>query len=331
LNFGSSAISFILGFVFSVVLGRVLIPYLVKFRVGQHIREEGPRSHQKKAGTPTMGGIIFLLSILISQVIYHKSMSVPLSKEEVLVVSLMLGYGVIGFIDDYKKIRYGRSLGLRAREKMALEILFAGIFMWFFVDRGSRVIVPFSGSTIDLGILYSLLGIFLIVGSGNAVNLTDGLDGLASGVVAIGLLAYYFIGKKYAYVFSENPGLKGLEIVALTSVGALFGFLIFNYHPAKVFMGDTGSLALGGLLSAMAIATRTELVLAFIAAVPLIEALSVILQVASFQLFGRRIFKMSPLHHHFELLGWKETTIVHVFWLAALGFTLLGILSMAYV
>lgn len=322
---------FVLGFFFAAAFGKILIPYLVRLKVGQKIREEGPKSHQKKAGTPTIGGIIFILAILISQVIYHAVFSVPYSTDEILVLGLMMTYGLTGFIDDYRKVRLGRSLGLLAREKMALQVLFAAVFMWFFVDRGSRVIVPFTGAYWDLGVLYSVFGVFVIVGTGNAVNLTDGLDGLASGVVAIGLVAYYFIAVEYSRVFSPGSALRGIPALALSAAGSLGGFLLYNYHPARVFMGDTGSLALGGLLAGLAIATRTELVLPFIAAVPLAETVSVILQVASFQLFGKRIFKMTPLHHHFELLGWKETKVVMAFWVASLVFAILGIISMAYV
>jgi phospho-N-acetylmuramoyl-pentapeptide-transferase len=322
--------SFLLGLALSLVFGRLLIPELRKLKIGQQVRSDGPRKHLTKAGTPTIGGLIFILAIVVSRLVFFLwKRDVP-PTEEVLILGLMLAYGLIGFIDDYRSVRFGRSLGLRAREKMALQILFAAVFLWFFVDRSSTVILPFSGRTLDLGIFYPVMAVILIVGTGNGMNFTDGNDGLAAGVAAIGLGAYYFISAGYAQAMSR-PDLATLSSLALSSVGALIGFLYFNYNPAKVFMGDCGSLALGGLLSGYAIATNTEVVFLLVAAVQLVEVLSVMLQVASFQLFGKRIFKMAPLHHHFELLGWSEKRVVHVFWLASLAMAILGILSMAYV
>ncbi len=318
------------GVAFSLVFAQILIPKLKQLKIGQQIREEGPKTHKKKAGTPTMGGLIFILSIIASRIaVYLAKKQVP-TREELLILALMISYGFIGFIDDYRQVKLGRSLGLRAREKFALQVLFAALFMWFFADRGSVVIVPFSGRHLDMGFLYPILGVVLIAGSGNGMNFTDGLDGLAAGVASIGLGAYYFIANGYAQAVNR-PDLAGLGYLALTSVGALLGFLAYNYNPAKVFMGDTGSLALGGLLAGYAIVTNTELVFVFIAAVQLIEVVSVILQVISFQLFGKRIFKMTPLHHHFELLGWSEKRVVFLFWLASLVMAILGIASMAYV
>jgi len=319
------------GFIFSLILGKFFIPILIRLKVGQTIRAEGPKSHHTKKGTPTIGGVIFILAIIVAYSLSLLVTDVSPSREGILVLSLSVGYGIVGFMDDYRKVRLGRSLGLRAREKMALLILLAAGFMWFFTNAGSSVIVPFSGARLDLGAFYPLFGIFVIVGTGNAMNLTDGLDGLASGVTIIGLAAYYLVALGYSRVFFVSPAKNSLPSLVLSSIGGILGFLFYNYHPARVFMGDTGSLALGGLLAGLAVATRTELCLPFFAGVPLIEALSVILQVASFQLFGKRIFKMSPLHHHFELSGWQETRVVHFFW--ALGFllALFGIFSMAYV
>lgn len=319
----NTALPAISGFLFSWVLGFLAIPLLRRLRVGQHIRTEGPKHHAKKAGTPTMGGIIFILGTVMSLALYRGiTRTVPL-REELLVLGLFVSYGAIGFSDDYKKVRGGRNLGLKAREKLALQVLFAALFTWFFADRNG-VVVPFHGGELPLGILYPLFAIFIIVGIGNGVNLLDGLDGLAAGVVAIGLAAYAFIARQGAYALGMD-----ISPLALSSLGAVLGFLIHNRHPAKVIMGDLGSLSLGALLTGLAITTRTELVLIFLAAMPIIENLSVILQVASFQLTGKRIFKMSPLHHHFELSGWKETTIVYAFWLAAGFFAFLGVLSMA--
>lgn len=313
------------GFVFSALAGLAVIPYLRRLKVGQSIRAEGPKSHQKKAGTPTMGGFIFIIGTLLSVALYRGLTRTPPPVEELLILGLFVTYGAIGFIDDYRKVRFGRNLGLKAREKLVLQVLFAALFTWFFADR-KAVLVPFLGQELRLGFLYPLFAIFVIVGIGNGVNLLDGLDGLAGGVVAIGLAAY-------AVVTRQGAMALGLDIspLALGALGAVGGFLLYNKHPARVIMGDLGSLSLGALLSGLAVTTRTELVLLFFAAMPVIENLSVILQVASFQLTGKRIFKMSPLHHHFELSGWKETAVVYAFWLAAAVFAFLGLLLMAYV
>jgi len=324
-----AALPLALGFVFALVLGLLLIPHLRRLNIGQQIRAEGPKSHQSKAGTPTIGGIIFTLGAILALAAYHVAVSTMPSTSEVLAAALPVAYGVIGFIDDYRKVRLGRSLGLRAREKIALEILFAAAFMFAVAEtgRGSSIIVPFTGKEIRLDALYGLFGTTVIVGAGNAVNLTDGLDGLAAGVVAIGLSAYYLIARSGAGLL----GLGGLSSSILVWIGALLGFLVYNRHPARVFMGDTGSLALGALLAGAAILTRTELVLLFVAGIPAIETVSVVLQVASFQLFGKRVFRMAPLHHHFELAGMKETRIVPAFWLAQAALALLGIVSMSLV
>jgi len=318
------------GFALSLVFGKLLIPKLRELKIGQHIRAEGPKTHHKKSGTPTMGGLIFILAITFSRAAFFAVNRGLPCREEILIWGLMVSYGLIGFIDDYRQVRLGRSLGLRAREKMALQVLFAALFIWFFVDRGSLIITPFSGRPLDIGVLYPVLGIVLIAGTGNGMNFADGLDGLAAGVAAIGLGAYSFIASGYARAMNR-PDLASLSALALSSVGALLGFLVYNYNPAEVFMGDTGSLALGGLLAGYAIATNTELVFLFIAAVQLIEVVSVIMQVISFQVFGKRIFKMTPLHHHFELLGWSEKRVVHLFWFVSLVMAILGIASMAYV
>lgn len=319
------------GFIFAVILARICIPLLTRLKAGQPIRAEGPKSHQAKKGTPTIGGIIFIFGAAFAYFLSLALTHASFSREDLLVLFLTLSYGITGFIDDYRKVKFGRSLGLRAREKMALEVLFAAAFMWFFVSKGNYVILPFTGARIDLGILYPIFGILVIVGTGNAVNLTDGLDGLATGVTIIGLLGYYAVATAYAKTLFVSPATFGLPYMILAFIGALFGFLVFNYHPAKVIMGDTGALALGGLLAGIAIATKSELLLLFFAGVPFIEAVSVILQVASFQLFGKRIFKMSPLHHHFELSGWKETSVVHLFWAFQLILGILGLVAMAYV
>ncbi len=308
-------------FVLTALLGYWFVPLLRRLKVGQHIRAAGPASHKKKEGTPTMGGIIFILGATLVLVAYRLVVGTPMPEAGYL-AGLVLSYALIGFLDDFRKVRRGRNLGLKAREKLALEILFAAIFMWRF-STSSVVAVPFSGKALDLGIFYGLFGVFLIVGSGNAVNLTDGLDGLASGVVLAGLGAFYVISRSFG-PFSGTD----LSPFVAAGIGSLLGFLVHNRHPARVIMGDTGSLALGALLAGLAVITKTELVLLLIAGVPLLETLSVIIQVASFQLRGKRVFKMSPIHHHFELSGWKETKVVGTFWLVALVLAALGVYSM---
>jgi phospho-N-acetylmuramoyl-pentapeptide-transferase len=310
-------------FVTSLIIGAVIIPYLRRLRVGQPIRLEGPRTHMKKAGTPTMGGLIFLIGP--TAVLF--CMQGALSRNSLLVLGLTLSYALIGFLDDYRKVKRLRSLGLRAREKLFLEILFAAIFMWIVTSKSSYVIVPFTGTPIELGWFYPILGIFLIVGLGNAVNFADGLDGLAGGLVTISLAAYYYI------VVSAPASLALYEMAPLIAafIAGILAFLVYNRHPARVIMGDVGSLALGALLAGIGVTSHTELVLPFLAAVPGVEVVSVILQVASFQLFGKRIFKMSPLHHHFELSGWSETRVVYVFWAAQAVLAVLGVVSMMLV
>ena len=274
-----------------------------------------------------MGGLIFIVSAIVAWAGYRIITRSRASVDELLIMAFPALYAAVGFIDDFRKVRRARSLGLRAREKMALQVLFAALFVYAaeLAGRGTYVILPFTRATVDLRVLYGAFGVLVIVSSGNAVNLTDGLDGLAAGTVLIALGAYYVIGR------AAEPalGISGILAPIAAWGGALLGFLAYNRHPAKVFMGDTGSNALGALLASIAILTRTEVVLLFVAGIPVIETLSDILQVASFQLLGKRVFKMAPIHHHFELSGWRETKIVTVFWVAEAIFALIGIASMA--
>ena len=324
-----SSLLFLSGLGAALLLGALLIPWLRKLKIGQQIRSDGPKSHQSKAGTPTMGGLIFIMSAIVAWAIYRLLTGTGVTVEEVMIMGFPALYAAVGFIDDFRKVRRGRSLGLRAREKMALQILFAALFVYAAesMGRGTYLILPWSRATIDLGALYGVFGVLVIVSAGNAVNLTDGLDGLAAGTVLIALGAYYVIGR----AAGSALGLFGICGPVAVWGGAILGFLAYNRHPAKVFMGDTGSNALGALLASIAILTRTEVVLIFIAGIPVIETLSDIVQVASFQLLGKRVFKMAPIHHHFELSGWPETKIVAVFWVAQAIFALLGIASMAMV
>ena len=298
--------------------GPLLIPELHKLKFGQSIREEGPKSHQAKSGTPTMGGIMIILAIVIATVA-----AAPLTPAVLLALFITLGHFVLGFLDDYIKVVKKRNLGLKAKQKMLGQILIAIVTMIV----GTRVLgidttiwIPIADINLDIGVGYYFLVLFVLVGTSNAVNLTDGLDGLASGTVAIASGAYALV----CYM----TGHYDLAIFSVAMMMACLAFLRFNAHPAKVFMGDTGSLALGGAIAAVGILTHTEILLAVIGFVFVCEALSVIIQVISFKTTGKRVFRMSPIHHHFELGGWKETKVVFVFWMVGLVASIVGLLMM---
>lgn len=299
-------------------IGPLLIPELHKLKFGQSIREEGPKSHQAKSGTPTMGGIMIILAIVVATVA-----AAPLTPAVLLALFITLGHFVLGFLDDYIKVVKKRNLGLKAKQKMLGQILIAIVTMIV----GTRVLgidttiwIPIADVNVDIGIGYYFLVLFVLVGTSNAVNLTDGLDGLASGTVAIASGAYALV----CYM----TGHYDLAIFGVAMMMACLAFLRFNAHPAKVFMGDTGSLALGGAVAAVGILTHTEILLAVIGFVFVCEALSVIIQVISFKTTGKRVFRMSPIHHHFELGGWKETKVVFVFWMVGLVASIVGLLMM---
>lgn len=299
-------------------IGPLLIPELHKLKFGQSIREEGPKSHQAKSGTPTMGGIMIILTIVVATVA-----AAPLTPAVLLALFITLGHFVLGFLDDYIKVVKKRNLGLKAKQKMLGQILIAIVTMIV----GTRVLgidttiwIPIADVNVDIGVGYYFLVLFVLVGTSNAVNLTDGLDGLASGTVAIASGAYALV----CYM----TGHYDLAIFSVAMMMACLAFLRFNAHPAKVFMGDTGSLALGGAVAAVGILTHTEILLAVIGFVFVCEALSVIIQVISFKTTGKRVFRMSPIHHHFELGGWKETKVVFVFWMVGLVASIVGLLMM---
>ena len=294
----------IMGFIFSIILGPIVIPILHKLKFGQNIRKEGPKSHQKKSGTPTMGGLIFFISVATTILIMgHKLMD----KEMILLYSF-LAFGFIGFLDDILKIIYKNNLGLKAAQKMILLILFSVALAWYgYKYIGTDILIPFAnkGFRLDLGILYIPCVVFYYAAVTNAVNLTDGIDGLATSVTVIVLTFFSIVGFR-----TEN---YEVAIFAIALAGALLGFLKFNAFPAKIFMGDTGSLALGGVIGTIALMLKMELFVIIVGGIYVIETLSVIIQVTSFKLTGKRVFKMSPIHHHFEHLGWSEVKIVTVF------------------
>lgn len=308
-------IPMIVSFMVTVLVAPLFIPVLRRLKFGQSIREEGPKTHYKKAGTPTMGGAIILLSLTLASLTF-----VQHNAELLVLLVATLGYGLIGFLDDFIKIAFKRSLGLTARQKLAGQLIVAGVLYGILIQNGfsTYVTIPGTNGSFELGWLYLPLLVLMMLGSSNAVNLTDGLDGLLSGTAAIAFGAFAVIG----LLFSQYT----VALFCVIVVGTLLGFLVFNAHPARVFMGDTGSLALGGGLAATAVLTKTELLLVIIGGVFVIETLSVMLQVMSFKLRGKRIFRMSPIHHHFELAGWSEWRVVATFWVVGFVFAAMGLL-----
>jgi phospho-N-acetylmuramoyl-pentapeptide-transferase len=308
----------LMGFLITVLLSPVFIPFLRRLKFGQSIREEGPKSHQKKTGTPTMGGIMILLSITVTTLVMTGKFSQP-SVETYLLLFVTLGFGLLGFMDDFIKVVMKRNLGLTSKQKLLGQIIISVIFYFIFKQSefSTEISIPLTDYSFDLGWGYVLFIIFWMVGFSNAVNLTDGLDGLVSGTAAIAFGAFA--------VLAWNQSQYELSIFSVAVVGAVLGFLVFNAHPAKVFMGDTGSLALGGAIATVAILAKLEIILIIIGGIFVIETLSVILQVISFKTTGKRIFRMSPLHHHYELIGWSEWRVVVTFWTVGLLFAILGI------
>ena len=302
----------------TIILGPILIPLLRKMKIGQNVRDDGPKTHYKKSGTPTMGGIIMLIAILITILT-----SGVLNKDMLVLLISTFGFGLIGFIDDYIKVKKERSLGLKPYQKIIGQVILA-VFLAIYQSNtsalGTKIIIPFvEGKYLDLGPLYVPFIAFVVVGTVNSVNLTDGLDGLASGVTLIVMAFFGLIGL--------NWGMPSVSVFSAAGTGACLGFLIYNSYPARVFMGDTGSLALGGAVSAIAILLNLPLVIPIAGFIYFIEAISVIVQILSFKLTGKRVFLMAPLHHHFEQKGWPETRVVAVFWIATVIFCLIGIIS----
>ena len=309
------AVAFGLALISTLVFGKIGIPLLQRLKAQQSIREDGPQAHLAKAGTPTMGGLFMMLALVITVCIVP-----PYSVTLWMLLFLTLGHGALGFSDDFIKAVKRRNLGLTAKQKLLGQAVLAVIFCYISIAYAAlptTLWIPLVDITIDLGYAYYILAFIIILGTTNAVNLTDGLDGLATGISAIAGATFAVVG---LLVGSLSVTFFGIVVSAVC-----LGFLYFNANPAKVFMGDTGSLALGGAFAGMAIATKTELLLIVIGFVFVVEALSVILQVASFKTRGVRIFRMSPIHHHFELGGWSERKVVYVFWTVSLITALLGI------
>jgi len=333
---GALAIVIALGI--SLFLAPAVIRMLRGWNIKQYIREEGPQAHRVKAGTPTMGGLIILLAVAGATLLCTR-WDTPLYW---LLLGTTLAFGAIGFADDYLKMRRRQNEGLTSRQKFALQVLVAagaGAFLYYYSGQGgfdTTLTVPFlKGVRPDLGLFYIPFAVLVIVGSSNAVNLTDGLDGLAIGSTLVAAATYailtYAAGNAVIAGYLDIPNVKGtgeLAIFAAALVGASLGFLWFNAHPAQVFMGDVGSLALGAAIGTLALIIKQELLLVVVGGLFVLEALSVILQVASFKSRKKRIFRCAPLHHHFELGGWAETQVVVRFWILAILFSLLGLATL---
>ena len=309
----------LIAFALSALMGPVVIPFLRKLKMGQTEREEGVKSHLKKAGTPTLGGIIILVSVAVTSVLYIKDYP-----KIIPILFVTLGFGLIGFLDDYLKVVMKRSDGLFPKQKMALQILVTAVFAYYlvnFTDVSLEMIIPFTGGrTWDIGWLAIPLLFFAVIGTVNGVNFTDGLDGLASSVTV--LVATFFtvvaIGTK-----------SGIEPVTCAVVGALLGFLLFNVYPASVFMGDTGSLALGGFVASTAYMLQMPIFIMIVGFIYMVEVISVMIQVTYFKKTGgKRFFKMAPIHHHFELCGWSETRVVAVFSIITALLCLIALMAM---
>lgn len=309
-------LAFGVALVLTLAVMPVLIPFLHKIKFGQSIRKEGPKSHMAKTGTPTMGGIVFVLvPVLVMLILDYKAFTTP---EMLIVVFAYLGYALIGFLDDFLIVVKKNNDGLKPSAKFLLQSVLAIIFyICYTYVADTSIEIPVFHLSVNIGILYFFLVFIMFTAESNAVNLTDGLDGLCAGTSLIAIAPFI--------IFSLLDGQNDLAMFLLAVSGALVGYLRFNLHPAKIFMGDTGSLAIGGLLAATAMVLKQELLLILIGGVFLMEVLSVIIQVTSFKLTGKRVFRMSPLHHHFELGGMKETQVVLMFWCIALVFAALGL------
>ncbi|NLP30167.1 MAG: phospho-N-acetylmuramoyl-pentapeptide-transferase [Clostridiales bacterium] len=299
----------IVSFVITVIGTMIFIPILRRIKAGQSIREEGPKSHMIKSGTPTMGGIVIIIAVLITSLV-----SAKLNTDMMIILTAFVAFGILGFLDDFVKVSMKRNQGLTAKQKLVLQILIAvglALYQSKVSVYGTSIFIPFVNAYLDLGLFYVPFVAFVVVAMANSVNLTDGLDGLASGVTMIVALFLALVANAFYF--------ESAAVFCSALTGACLGFLVFNKHPAKVFMGDTGSMALGGGVATAAIIMNIELIIPIAGGVYLAEALSVILQVWYFKKTGgKRLLKMSPLHHHFELSGWKETKVVAMFWLATL-------------
>ncbi len=319
IGFRSIAITVLMSYILVMVMGPFLIPVLHKMKFGQTVRDDGPQSHLKKNGTPTMGGVMFMVAITAVTLL-----RAGINANVLMALLCMLGFGLIGLMDDLVKIKMTRSLGLTAKQKILLQVILAfavSYYQYKVVGDGSQFIVPFVQAEINIGIAYIPFMMIVVLGTVNAVNLTDGLDGLASGITSIVALFFTI----FAFIVVQNVEISQF---AAATLGACIGFMWFNVNPAKVFMGDTGSMALGGAVTAFALFTNSALLIPIVGGIYFAEALSVIIQVLYFKKTRKRVFKMAPLHHHYEQCGWPETKVVFIFWLVAALLAIIGVVAM---
>ena len=311
-----SAMAMMLSFIIALITGLILLPILRKLKMGQNVSKLISKTHLKKNGTPTLGGLIFIIPTIITLLLLKFKGSIDISYNLLIISFVFVAYAILGFFDDYLKIKFHNNEGLSILFKMFCQMLIALVFFYIYIINGGQPTLEISSLGLDINLkwAYGLFILFLLVGSSNAVNITDGLDGLAGGLSAIAFLAYGML----AWNATWMNGYQEVAIFCFVLVGSILGFLIFNSHPAKVFMGDTGSLSLGGALAAVAILTRHELSLALVGGVFVVETLSSLIQMVAIIYFHKKVFKMAPLHHHFEQLGWAETDIVKLFYVVGL-------------
>ncbi len=313
-----SILGLTLGFVLAIVVGLLIIPVLKQLKAGQSVSRLINKRHLKKEGTPTIGGLIFIIPPLIALALLAFRGSIGMSYNLAIIIFVFLSYAILGFIDDFTKIRYHNNKGLSTLTKLVAQLFIAVVFYTIYKHNGgsTNLEITLFGIKWQLGWAYGLFILFLLVGTTNAVNITDGLDGLCGGLSVVAFLAYGVISWGSDWI----PGYESIAIFSFVLVGSLMGFLLFNSHPARVFMGDTGSLALGGALASIAILTHHEVSLALIGGVFVVETLSSLIQIIAIRKFKKKVFLKAPIHHHFEELGWSETDIVRVFW--TIGFLL---------
>lgn len=311
-----AAMAMMLGFILSIIAGLILIPILRKFHMGQNVSKTIGERHQKKNGTPTIGGLIFIIPTVLTLILLKIKGSITISYNLFIILFVFVAYALLGFVDDFLKIKYHNNKGLSILFKLFCQCLIALAFFYIYISNGGSPTVEISSLGINLNLkwAYGLFILFLLVGTSNAVNITDGLDGLAGGLSAIAFMAYGLL----AWNATWMTGYQEVGIFCFVLVGTLMGFLVFNSHPARVFMGDTGSLALGGALAATAILTKHELSLALVGGVFVVETLSSLIQMIAIIYFKKKVFLMAPLHHHFEQLGWSEGDIVKLFYVVGL-------------
>ena len=319
-----AALAMMLGFIIAIVVGLIVIPVMKSLKLGQKVSLTLGERHLSKDGTPTLGGLIFIIPTIITLFLLWLKGSISLTSNLIIIIFVFLAYALLGFVDDFLKIYYKNNKGLSIMFKLVVQTIIALVFFYIFIRNGGSPVLTISALNlrIDLGWTYGLFILFLLVGTSNAVNITDGLDGLAGGLSAIAFLAYGLITWNTTWL----AGYQEIAIFCFVLVGALLGFLLYNSHPAKIFMGDTGSLALGSSLAAIAILTRHELSLAVIGGVFVVEALSSLIQIFAIRKFHRKVFLMAPIHHHFEKLGWAERDIVKLFWVIGLLLSMIMII-----